>query len=200
MIVKFNDKLKMDRDTSTTKTWKPIFLSNGFTPVQLQQEIKNRNLEKKLLVNSLKTRRFDMMEKSIRRIWILAGASDEAIDCRVKILKDDIEAEYKLSADKLVEKYKGLDIINFERHLVEEVVQKAGIDAEYENGMRIFEKRKELNPEYGKETKIRDKKVPGNVELKTPADITKFIRGRVDSFFSRQFSYPKDEKVETIGV
>ena len=55
--------------------------------------------------------------------------------------------------------------------------------------MRIYNRYKKLGIQIPEE-KVPKKQVFANVELKTDEEITNFIRGRLNDFYSRKFNYP----------
>lgn len=200
MIVKLKEKIEMDNATGGVSAWKPIMLSNDYTKEQLEQEIKNRQLEKKLLLNSIKVKGYEILIDSIRSVWVAAGASDDVIECRISILKEDYENDQKLTIEQRKEKVKDLDIYKFEKNLAKEVIEKAGIDVQYEKDMRLIEYLKKNHEVKDSDIRMPEKKTPENVELSSNEEITKFIRNRVKAFYDRTFNYPEEKEVETIGV
>ena len=210
MYLKTKDIQNMETKTEASKVWKPIMQINRYTAEQLEQEIKNRNLRRKLMLNSLKVKGYDLVVDSTRRIWELVDASEEIIGDRLDVLREMYEADLKMSASERLERNKGLDFYNFERNLALEVIKKAGVDTKYERMMRSFNKYKQNHDVEVSEDRFPKKNVPENVELKTDEEITNFIRGRLKAFYARKFDYPKEKesetelpkekKVETIGA
>jgi hypothetical protein len=96
-------------------------------------------------LNSIKVKGYEILIDSIRSVWVAAGASDDAIECRISILKEDYENDQKLTIEQRKEKVKDLDIYKFEKNLAKEVIEKAGIDVQYEKDMRLIEYLKKRN-------------------------------------------------------
>ena len=112
MYLKTKDIQNMETKTEASKVWKPIMQINRYTAEQLEQEIKNRNLRRKLMLNSLKVKGYDLVVDSTRRIWELVDASEEIIGDRLDVLREMYEADLKMPASERLERNKGLDFYN----------------------------------------------------------------------------------------
>ncbi len=199
----------MQDDTKATKVWNGTLLSAICTKNELDDRLKAYNARSRALRLKGELDQLDMMIKSRYYIWSNLGASDELIEYRKEIIEDTFMEERKMTSEARLNKYKGKDTYAFEKKLAADVIEKCGIDTEYEKIKRAKEKLEKANPDLAKLIKVPENKKADNPELATKLDIQGYIKGKLFNFFNGVDEYPEtldddtetlEEPVETLGV
>jgi len=194
----------MERATGATRKCRAhlIYFGKYTSYEQIKEEIEIYNLENPPEDVMIQIKLLELKVTLCAQAWEEMGASEELILCRSEVEAKLCERDYGMSLEERKERFEGLNLMDFEKNLAKEVIEKTGEDVDYVKACRSKKILERLSKKMADVIKIPEEKKPVNPELKTIDEVKNFIRMRIDSFYKKEFSYPEvlEDPVETLGV
>ena len=192
----------MLRNSGVTEVDFPISLTAGYSKEDMQKKISLVQSKIKTLELDHIITIYDMLVSTRKMIWENLGATDELISYRLEVFEEMFIEDYKMTMEQRREKYVDKDTYRFEKRLAEDVIDKCGIDKEYQIAKREKERYEAMEEEFADLIEVPEERMIMNPILVTRLDIEGYIKGKVFLFFQGEDVYPDvlEEPVETLGV
>lgn len=192
----------MLKNSGVTEVDFPISLTAGYSREEMQKKISLVQSKIKTLELDHIIMIYDMLVSTRKMIWENLGATDELVSYRLEVFEEMFIEDYKMTMEQRREKYADKDTYRFEKRLAEDVIDKCGIDKEYQIAKREKERYEAMEEEFADLIEVPEERMIMNPILVTRLDIEGYIKGKVFLFFQGEDVYPDvlEEPVETLGV
>ena len=192
----------MLKNSGVTEVDFPISLTAGYSKEEMQKKISLVQSKIKTLELDHIIMIYDMLVSTRKMIWENLGATDELVSYRLEVFEEMFIEDYKMTMEQRREKYVDKDTYRFEKRLAEDVIDKCGIDKEYQIAKREKERYEAMEEEFADLIEVPEERMIMNPILVTRLDIEGYIKGKVFLFFQGEDVYPDvlEEPVETLGV
>jgi len=192
----------MLKNSGVTEVDFPISLTAGYSKEEMQKKISLVQSKIKTLELDHIITIYDMLVSTRKMIWENLGATDELVSYRLEVFEEMFIEDYKMTMEQRREKYADKDTYRFEKRLAEDVIDKCGIDKEYQIAKREKERYEAMEEEFADLIEVPEERMIMNPILVTRLDIEGYIKGKVFLFFQGEDVYPDvlEEPVETLGV